>query len=142
MLFKRISRTDAEKVFIVAKNVSGGTITAGYATVWDITAPDGVRISKPATATLSAFAGIADADMANNAYGLIQVYGYRSSAYIYSSTGSSAAGDYLTIENGAWSVTPATSSATVTGYGFLAEAIAASSSSRYFTTAKVFIRSL
>jgi hypothetical protein len=142
MLFKRINRDSAETVFIVVKNVTAGTLSAGDAVAFDVTAPDGVRVSRPATATLSAFAGVLDQSIAANGYGLCQVYGYRSSAAIYSSTGSSAAGDYLACVNASHGLTPATSSATINGVGFLCEAVAGSSSSRYNTTAKVFLRCL
>lgn len=142
MLFKRVSRDSAEVAYVVVKNVSGGTLTAGYSCVWDISAPDGVRVSQAATATLSSFAGVADADIANNAYGKVQVYGYRPSAYIYSSTGSSAAGDVLGTVNAEWGLTPSAAATTTVGWGFLCEAVAASSSSRFHTTAKVFIRGI
>lgn len=143
MLFKRISRASAETVFVVAKNVSGGVITAGYTAVWDTGASaDGVRITQAATATLQAFAGVADADIANNDYGLIQVYGYRASIRIYSSTGSSAAGDNLGTANAQWGLLPAATSGTAKAFGFLCAAVAGSSSSQYLTTAAAFIRAL
>lgn len=142
MLFKRVSRTAAEQVFIVAQNVSGSTVTAGYAVVFDVgSSVNGVRVTKASATDLQAFAGVADADIANSAYGLIQVYGYRSSIYIYASTGSSATGDNLTAV-AQWGMTPATGAGTAKAFGFLCEAITASSSSQYFTTAKAFIRAL
>lgn len=143
MLFKRISRASPEVVFVVAKNVSGGTLTAGYACVWDTGASaDGVRVTQATTAALQAFAGCADSDIANNDYGLIQVYGYRSSVRIYSSTGSSAAGDNLGTVNAQFGLLPATSSGTSKAFGFLCAAVAGSSSSQYLTTAAAFIRAL
>jgi hypothetical protein len=143
MIFKRISRTDAEKAYIVVKNVSGSTITAGYSAVFDVSASvDGVRVTQASAADLQAFAGVADADLANNEYGLLQVYGYRASAYIWSSTGSSAAGDILGPVAGKWGLTPAATSGTAKAFGFLCAAVAASSSSAFATTAKVFIRAL
>ena len=46
MLFKRISRTDAETIFIIVQNVSGSTLTAGYGCVFDTSASvDGVRVT-------------------------------------------------------------------------------------------------
>jgi hypothetical protein len=144
MLFKRISRTAPEQVFVVCQNVSGGTLTAGYHCVWDISATcDGVKVTQAAAATLGAYAGVADSDIASTGFGLIQVYGYRSSAYIYSSVGSSAAGDVLMPIAAEWGVTPFLYAQTVTkGFGFLCEAVAASSSSAFHTTAKIFIRAL
>lgn len=126
-------------MFIVVQNVSGSTITAGYSCVFDVGASvDGVRVSQADTADLQAFAGVADSDIVDSAYGLVQVYGYRSSIYIYSSTGSSAAGDELTVTNGEWGLTPQASSGDAVSFGFLCAAVAASSSSQYHTTAKQF----
>jgi hypothetical protein len=142
MLFKRVSRPAAEQIFIVAQNVSGSTVTAGYAVVFDTgSSVNGVRVTKASSTDCGAFAGVADADIANSAYGLIQVYGYRSSIYIYASTGSSVTGDNLTCV-ASWGMTPATSTGTAKAFGFLCEAITASSSSQYYTTAKAFLRAL
>lgn len=144
MLFKRISRSTPEQVFVVAKNVSGSTMTAGYSCVWDVSATvDGVNVTIANTADLGCFAGVADSNIANNAYGLIQVYGYRATTYVYSSTGSSAAGEGLNTVNGEWGLTPsAASSASAKSFAFLCEAVAGSSSSRYHLNAKAFIRAL
>lgn len=145
MIFKRVSRTSAEKIFMVAQNVSGSTATAGYALVFDVGASvDGVRVTQASSTDLQAFAGVADSDIANNDYGLIQVYGYRASVRIQSSTGSSVAGDNLTVVAGSthWGMTPATTVGTSKAFGFLCEAITASSSSQFATTAKGFIRAL
>ena len=78
-----MNRTDAEKVFVVVYNASGGAFTTGQAMCWDCgTSADGIRVTTPATATLSAFAGLASAGIANGAYGLAQVYGYTASASV------------------------------------------------------------
>jgi hypothetical protein len=143
MMFKRINRTLAETVFMVVKNVSGSTITAGYSCVFDVgSSVDGVRVTQASSTDLQAFAGIADEDIVDSGYGRIQVYGYRSSARIYSSQGVMAAGDNLVPAASQWGLTPATGVGTAKAFGFLCEAIAASSSSSYLTTAKVFVRAL
>ncbi len=143
MLFKRISRSNPEVAYVVVQNVSGSTATAGYSVVFDVGASvNGVRVTQASSTDLQAYAGVADADIANNDYGLAQVYGYRASAYIYSSAGSSVAGDNLNVVADEWGVTPATVLGTAKSFGFLCEAIAASSSSQYHTTAKVFLRAL
>ena len=143
MLIQRINRDDAEKVFIIAKNVSGSTMTAGYSCVFDTGASvDGVRVTKASSTDLQAFAGVADADIASNAYGKIQIYGYRSSAYIYSSAGDSVTGDGLSCVAD-WGLTPITAVGTNKAFGFLCEAVSSSAaSSQYHLTAKVFIRAL
>lgn len=143
MLFQRINRSDAEKIFIICQNVSGSTMTAGYACVFDTGASvDGVRVTKASSTDLQAFAGVADADIASNAFGKIQIYGYRSSAYIYSSAGDSNAGDSLSAVAD-WGMTPVTGAGTAKCFGFLCEAVSSSAaSSQYHLTAKVFIRAL
>lgn len=81
MLFQRVNRTDAEKVFVVVYNASGGTFSTGQVMCWDCgTSADGIRVTTPATATLSAFAGLATASIATANYGLAQVYGYSATA--------------------------------------------------------------
>ena len=146
MLFKRISRASAETIFLVAKNVSGSTATAGYHVVWDTGASaDGVRVTQASTADLNAYAGIADSDIADGDYGLLQVYGYRSSAYIFSSTGSSVAGTTYDVRDSEWGVMPSAASASSginKAFGFMCAAVAASASSSYNTTAAVFVRAL
>lgn len=83
MLFQRVNRTDAEKVFVVVYNASGGAFTVGQALQYDCgTSADGIRVTTPATNTLSAFCGLANAGIANGAYGLAQVYGYNASASV------------------------------------------------------------
>lgn len=143
MLFKRISRSSAEVVFLVAKNVSGSTITAGYSVVFDVGANvDGVRVTQASSTDLQAYAGVADSDIANDAYGLLQVYGYRSSVYLWSSAGSSVAGDNLDITADKWGITPSAVGGAAKTFGFLCEAVAASASSAYNISAKAFIRAL
>lgn len=144
MLFQRINRSDAEKIFIICQNVSGSTMTAGYSCVFDTGASvDGVRVTKASATDLAAFAGVADADIANNAYGKIQIYGYRASAYLYSSAGDSVTGDGLGMLSADWGLTPQTTSGASKAFGFLCEAVSSSAaSSQYHLTAKVFIRAL
>ena len=126
MLFQRLNRTDAEKVFIIIQNVAGATITANYPCVWDISASvDGVRVSKPATATLSLFVGIADDDIADQAYGLVQSYGYRTSAFVTNDTSVAiAAGDILIPVNAVWHMGRSGASDGKSGFVFAAEAFA------------------
>ena len=147
MLFKRISRSSAETVFIVAKNVSGSTITAGYSCAFDVGASvDGVRVTQCTSTELSAYAGVADNDIANSAYGLIQVYGYRSAVYVKRSDNSAtiATGSGLLPVDAVWSLTHQATSGTAKSFAFLCEAIADSSttSSAYSANFKGFIRAL
>jgi len=143
MLFQRVSRTAAETAFIVVQNVSGSTAAANDAVVFDVGASvDGVRVTQASAADLSAFAGVANADIANNAFGLVQAYGYRASVNVYnSSTASFAAGATLGTFAAVWGLQPATTGTTTQGFGFLCETVA-SSAGAYTTFAKGFIRAL
>ena len=143
MLFKRISRSSPEVVYLVVKNVSGSTVAANDSVVFDVSATvDGVGVTQVSAADLSAFAGIADADIANNAYGLVQAYGYRASVNVYnSSTASFAAGATLGTFAAQWGLQPAATGTTTQGFGFLCETVA-SSAGAYTTFAKAFIRAL
>jgi hypothetical protein len=85
MIFKRLNRTLGEQVFIVMQaNVSG--IAADDVVCLETAAAsvDGVKINQAATAALAAhgIVGVADAAIANGAYGLVQVYGPRSTSRI------------------------------------------------------------
>ena len=86
MLFKRLNRTDAERVFSVFQaNVAN--IAADDVVQLEMTAAsvDGVKIVQPTSAQLNGTVGIADAAIANGAYGLVQIYGYRSTSRILQS---------------------------------------------------------
>ena len=147
MLFKRISRSTAETVFIVVQNVSGSTVTAGYSVVFDVsTSVNGVRVTQGSAADLGAYAGVADADIADDAYGLVQVYGYRSAVYCLTVADSStySAGTGLDPVTSVWSLAPSTVAAGDKQFAFLREAITDSTdtSSAYSANFKGFIRAL
>lgn len=142
MLFQRINRDDAEKVFAIYYNVAGATITANYPAVWDISTADGVRVSKPATATLSLFVGIANRDIADSAYGLFQVHGYRASGYMTNDTSQAiAAGDILIPVNAQWYAARSAASDGKSGFIYAGEAFATAATPAA-ANKKVFIRAL
>lgn len=125
MLFQRINRSDAERIFAVFYNVAGATITAGYPAVFDISTADGVRVSKPASATLSLVVGIAVESIADSAYGKFQLYGYRSQANITNDTSVAvAAGDILIAVNAQWYLARSAASDGKSGFVYAAEAFA------------------
>ena len=144
MLFKRATRTQPETIFMVVQNVHAGTITAGYSCVFDTGASaDGVRVTQATTAAFGAYAGVADVDIAANAYGLIQVYGYRASTWVLSSAGAHDTGNTLIPVNAQWYLGPGGApSASAKSYACLMQTIAASSSSGYVSLAKAFIHAL
>jgi hypothetical protein len=98
MLFKRLNRTDAERVFAVFQANAAG-IAADDVVQLELTAAsvDGVKIIQPAAApALLSTVGIADAAIANGAYGLVQIYGYRSTSRVNTSGSTYALGQVLT----------------------------------------------
>lgn len=83
MIFKRINRSSPEQVFAVFQaNASG--IAADDVVQLELTAAsvDGVKVIQPATANLKAVVGVADAAIANGDFGLVQIFGYRSTSRI------------------------------------------------------------
>ena len=143
MLFKRLNRTDAERVFSVFKANEAG-IAADDVVALEITAAslDGVAIVQPVAASLTMTVGIADAAIANGAYGLVQIYGYRSTSRVLQTGTSLTAGltvlapvagqDYL-------------SSAATVPLGYLPSFVLLNSQSsapgaNSTTSAKIFIR--
>lgn len=83
MLFKRLNRSDAERVFCVFKANEAG-IAADDVVALELTAAsvDGVNVVQPNTGELFSTIGISDAAIANGAYGLVQIYGYRSTSRV------------------------------------------------------------
>lgn len=142
MIFPRITRGNVERVFALFYNVAGATITANYPGVWDIATADGVRVSKPATATLSLLAGIANKDITDSAYGLFQVYGYRASGYLTNDVATAiAAGDILIPVNAQWYLARSAASDGKTGFLYAAEAFATATTPAA-SNKKIFVRAL
>ena len=81
MLWKRLNRTAPETVFAVFQANAAG-IAADDVVQLELTAAsvDGVKIIQPATSNLKAVVGVADAAIGNGAYGLVQIFGYRSTS--------------------------------------------------------------
>ena len=146
MLFQRLNRDDAEKVFVIAYNVAGATITAGYAACWDTATADGVRVTQPTTATFSLLVGLANSDIADSAYGLFQVYGYRASGFVTNDTSVAvAAGDLLVPVNAQYRLArQAAGNGTVIGGGghIMAGEAFATATTPAAAQKKVFIRAL
>jgi hypothetical protein len=127
MLFPAVVGDDQMEVgYGRFKNVSGAAMAKGDVPVLDISAPDGVRISKPATATLSLLVGVLVVALANNAYGLAQTYGYNAYALVTNhATQAIAAGNILVPVDGTYHLTYSAASDGKTGFIFAAEAVAA-----------------
>jgi hypothetical protein len=83
MLLQQLNRSDAEKVFIICRNTSGATIAANIPVYFETDAvTDGNAVSEMVTLGNFLLAGINDASIADDAYGLVQCYGYRTSAVV------------------------------------------------------------
>ncbi len=97
MIFQRINRSTAEKLFVLVYNsYSTAAITVGQGVIWDFaTDADGLGVTRPtARATnggLAAAGVVADASIAAGAYGLVQTYGYHAVARMRAATGGSPA---------------------------------------------------
>jgi len=144
MLFQRLNREDSEKVFAIFYNVAGATITSGYPAVWDIATADGVRVSKPATATLSMIVGISTQDITDSAYGKFQVYGYKTQGLLVNDVTAVAAGDIMIPVNGQWYLARSAASDGKSGFVYAGEAYASVTQTTLQAGAlkKVFIRCL
>lgn len=148
MIFKQSNRTDADQVFIGCRNVSGATVSAGVPVEWDISvATDGNAVTqcKSGTGSLAGlFAGITDASLADSAYGLVQVYGFRTSAYCsFNSADGGTPGQFLKPIAG--QLEPQTmSAATTSGHIFvtLMDTVAGAAGASTVQYQEVFIRAL
>ncbi len=101
MIFKRLNRTSPEQVFAVFKANETG-IAADDAVALSVTggaaAADGIGVEQPtgsAGQAVNTFVGLADAAIANGAYGLVQIYGYRSTSRFFQQLSSVSAGAAL-----------------------------------------------
>lgn len=82
MISTKINQKSPEKEFILAKNVSGATLSAGAAVYFDYAdVTDGYAVSGSGTSHSFLFAGIAKDAIADDAKGLVQTYGI-CSAYV------------------------------------------------------------
>lgn len=142
MIFQRLNAGDAEKVFAIFYNVQGATITAGYAARLDTATFDGVRITQPTTATLSLAMGIANAGIADSTYGLLQIYGYRQTAFVTNDgTTAIAAGDELLAVNAANHLKRSAASTGISGFFVAGEAFATATTPAA-ASKKIFIRAM
>lgn len=98
-----INQKDPEKVFILCKNISGSTQSAGAALYFDASdttaGADGYAVSGSGTGKKFLFAGINAQSLADDAKGLVQCYGI-GSAYVVVTT-SMSIGDQLDGTNSA-----------------------------------------
>lgn len=116
----------AEVGYARVKNVSGAAFAKGDVVAWDTSAPDGVRVTTPATAVLGLAVGVLSAALANGAYGPCQVYGYTAYAYVTNhATQAVAAGDILIPVDAGTHLARSGASDGKSGFFHAAEALAA-----------------
>jgi hypothetical protein len=85
MNIQQLNSTDAEKIFASFTNNQGATITTGYAVAFtnDTASNDGNKAVIVQAVSSRTFAGICESDVANNAVGRYQCYGYHGSIYFF-----------------------------------------------------------
>ena len=147
-MFQRINRSDPERAFIAV--LSNETCAADDACIWETASAsiDGVKVRQPDTGLLHAFVGIADAAITSGQYGLVQVYGYRSTSRVFQTNTSQDTGAVLVPTAGAAHMATVASSTTSSAdvvlrpvFAVLAETIASSSASATIS-AKLFLRAM
>jgi hypothetical protein len=150
MVFQRVNREHAEKVFLMVKNNEGSALAAGQTVQWELASAsvDGVKARGVDTGNDWAFIGIVDAAIADGEYGLVQVYGYRASAKVFQTGTSYDTGAALVPVAGqaymSAVATSTTSTANVTlqpVFAVLAESIQTAAASATVAR-KVFLRAL
>jgi hypothetical protein len=145
MLFQQIDRTDAEKVFIIGKNTTGSTVSAGAPLYFETDAvTDGNAVSavNGLLEGLGNFAGICHSQLSNQSYGLLQVYGYRQSAYVSAASAGCAIGiPLLPVANQLY-LQDSTSASDPSRQVTLFETIAAAAGNSAVLQWNVFIRAL
>lgn len=139
MIFQRLNRTDPERIFMVMR--SNETCAADDAVALETNSDsiDGVRVRQPDAGLLHTFIGIADAAITSGSYGLIQVYGYRSTSRIFQTNTSIDTGVVITPVAGAAYMQSFASSNVP--FGALLETIVSSSVSNTVSR-KIFIRAM
>jgi len=142
--FPTINRDRAERGFGIFYNASGTTVTAGYPVVLDTTATqvDGNRVTKPATAALSLFIGVAAELIATASYGKFQTYGYNQSVFVTNNTSVAVvAGDILVPVDAQWYLARSAAGTGTTGL-IMAAAAVSTATTPAGASVKAFIRAL
>lgn len=142
MLIKQTNRTGADAVFINVRNVGGAALSAGAAVELDVTtATDGNAVTAAKSGSLAGlFVGVTDQALADSAYGLVQTYGFRTSAYVSAASAGSTPGTFLVPTAGYLLKAATMSAATTSGHIFATLAETVSSSA--VANANIFLRAM
>jgi hypothetical protein len=142
MLLQQLNRNDAEKVFIIVKNLEGATMPKDSAAQMLIdTTMDGNRACQPNTGELDFFLGIVDAAIVSLDFGLVQIYGYRATSKVFQTDTSRAAGSKMVPVAGADYIIYAAAGDGRDGFLALGEDVATSATSATISK-KIFIRAM
>lgn len=135
---------DAAKVFILVRNVSAATVSAHIPVEWDVTvATDGHAVTAAKSGSLAGlFAGITDASMTDSAYGDIQVYGFRASAYVSRASAGDVPGKWLQPVSGIFDSGVTMSAATTSGHTFVTLLETITASAAYSSSAQIYLHSV
>jgi hypothetical protein len=139
MIFQRLNRTDPERIFMVMRSNESCSADDAVCLETNSDSIDGVKVRQPDTGLLHSFVGIADAAITSGSYGLIQVYGYRSTSRVFMTNTSIDTGVVITPVAGAAYVQSFASSNVP--YGVLLETIVSSAASGTVSR-KIFIRAM
>ena len=140
MIFKRLNRTLAEQIFLVFQanvaNIAADDVVSLETAAASV---DGIKINQGATAIIAnhAVVGVADAAIANGAYGLVQVYGPRSTSRIVMTDSSYALAVALRAASGADYFSTVASTVGVMPIAVLLETITTGTTT---ASVKVFLR--
>lgn len=123
MRSQSINRADAEIMWGVFHNVSGGVMSNGHAAqLTNLAASlDGNGIVNPITNQGALFVGVVAEDIADNGYGLVQTYGYKDSIHLFALgtaitvTANDIVGQGATASNGGFGSAARADKATVLG---------------------------
>lgn len=143
MLFKRLNRDQPEQVFIVVENNEGGAMAANATCQLDLTTDvDGVKARYVDQHQQYAFLGIVDAAIADNAFGLVQVYGYRSTSTVVRTDTDLSAGMPLTVVTNVQHLAQVGTAAATALADIYVYAAESSTSGTGSSSPKIFIRAL
>lgn len=145
MQFLHIDRSDPEAVYIVGKNTSGSTVSAGaplYFETDSVTDGNSVSAVNGILEGLGNFAGICHAQLSNSSFGLLQTYGFRTSAYVSAASAGCAIGIPLLPVASQLYLTDSTSSSDPSRQVTLFETIGAAAGNSAVLQWNVFIRAM
>lgn len=143
MLFKRLNRDLPEQVFIVVQNNEAAPMDKDATCQLDLTtAVDGVKARDVDDGQQYAFLGIVDANIADGNFGLVQVYGYRSSSNVVRTNSDLLAGYPLTPVTAVHHMAQVSTVAATALAAVWAVAAESSTSGTGSASPKIFIRAL